>query len=390
MANKIFGYKEVLGKTITHNKKFVFTITGVMKDLPANSHLKINGLTPIQTLPIVSENNEKLDDCGSWSQLTYLLLKKPSQKADCEKKINILLEDHKMGTRDGKIPLKLESLTSIYFDADGNKFDGSAHGNLLIILAFTALGILTLIIACMNSINYSLAQSEQRFKEIRVIRIYGASKKQITVKIMIEMILMFQISDIIASAMLEISLSFFSKQIGFEPGFPQTRFEFYIICFCVSTIIGMIAGIFPSIFQNSKPAFLNTKMSDLRSNRNHKGIFMILVQYILAAVFMSSMFLVIGQIDFMLKKDPGFKPVNILQIELDKQLGESTDYLKKRTLQVDGVEKLAFSDTWIGEGFGKKPTGEKGKEILCNFFSIDPDYCDLMELLLNKEETTHG
>ena len=146
----------------------------------------------------------------------------------------------------------------------------------------------------------------------------------------------------------------------------------------------MIAGIFPSIFQNSKPAFLNTKMSDLRSNRNHKGIFMILVQYILAAVFMSSMFLVIGQIDFMLKKDPGFKPENILQIELDKQLGESTDYLKKRTLQVDGVEKLAFSDTWIGEGFGKKPTGEKGKEILCNFFSIDPDYCDLMGITIKQ------
>jgi putative ABC transport system permease protein len=377
-ALKIFGQKQVLGKTITHNKKFVFTVTGLMKDFPSNSHLKINGLTSIQNLPIISEYNEKLDDCGGWSQLTYLLLNNSKQKAACEKKINVLLEDHKMGTRDGKIPLRLEALTAIYFDGENNKFDGSSHGNLLIILSFLALGILTLIIACINSINYSLAQSEQRFKEIRVMKIYGASKMQITTKIMIEMILLFQISGIISSVLLEISLSFFSGQIGFESGFPQNRVEYYFICLGVSTVLGMIAGLFPSVYQNTKLALLNGKTSEFLAKRTHKGIFMILIQYLLAAVFITSTFIVIEQIDYMLKKDRGFRPENVIQIELDQQLAKNCDYLKKRIAQEVGIEKMAFSNAWIPEGCGKSPFGEKGKEIICNFFAVDPDYFNLM------------
>jgi putative ABC transport system permease protein len=398
-ALKIFGQKQVLGKTITHNKKFVFTVTGLMKDFPSNSHLKINGLTSIHNLPIISEFNEKLDDCGGWGQLTYLLLNNSKQKAECEKKVNVLLEDHKMGTRDGKIPLRLEALTSIYFDAENNKFDGCAHGNLLIILSFLALGFFTLLIACINSINYSLAQSEQRFKELRVMRIYGASRKQITAKIMIEMVLMFQISGIISSVLLEISLSFFSSQIGFESGFPQNRLEYYFICLGVATVLGMIAGLFPSVYQITKQALLNSKTSEFHSKRTHKGILMILIQYLLAAVFMASTFIVTEQIDYMLKKDPGFNPENVLQIELDKTLGASTDYLKKKIVQISGVEKLAFSDAWIGAGFGKRPTGEKGKEIICTCFSVDPDYFDLMGIKIkdgrnyswtNPTDTSNG
>ena len=383
-AIKIFGTSHASGKTLIHNKRFVFTITGIMKDLPTNSHLKINGLIAIQTLPIISEHNEKLDDCGSWSQLTYLLLGKTTQKADCEKKINILLEDHKMGTRDGKLPLWLEPVRSIYFDGENNKFDASVHGNLLVILSFLALGILTLFMACINSINYSLAQSEQRFKEIQVMRIYGASRTHISYKILVEMMLLFQISGIVASALLEISLPFFSKQIGFEAGFLQNRTEFYMLCFGISTALGLIAGIFPIVYQNSRMAFLNTKISVLHSKRKHKAILMILMQYTLTTLFITSMFIVIGQIDFMRNKNPGFRPENILQVDLDQNLSKSYNYLKNKISIVDGVEKLAFSDTWIGEGFGKKPTGEKGQEIICNFFSIDPDYIDVMGIAIKE------
>jgi putative ABC transport system permease protein len=378
LAKKIFGNSQVIGKTIIHNKKFVFTVSGVMKDLPSNSHLRINGLTSINNLPKVSENKEKLDDCGSWHQLTYLLLKDASQKSSCEKKINVLLEDHKMGTREGKIPLKLEALRSIYFDADGNKFDGSEHGNLLILLAFLTLGILTFIIACINCINFSLAQSVRRFKEIKILKIYGATKMQVTVKLIIEMQLIFLSSCMLAILLLELSLSYFSNQTGFAAGFPENRIYCYLICFVISILLGIIAGLFPSFYHNSRSFLLSDRSPEPHSFYIQKGILMILVQFALTAVFLISAFLVLHQINYMLKKDPGFKPANILQIDLDPMLAEKYDLLKKRLLQESGIIKVAYSDAWIGEGFGKAPMGEKGKEILCNVIDIDPDYCELM------------
>ncbi len=93
-----------------------------MDDIPGNSHLQSNAFASIETLRHTGDKNTF--NCGSWSILTYVQLSGESNVKETEEKINLLLENSRMGTGDEKIPLKLQSIKELYFDQENNKYDG--------------------------------------------------------------------------------------------------------------------------------------------------------------------------------------------------------------------------------------------------------------------------
>ena len=157
-ANKLYGKTSPVGETIREKDGTTYTITGIMDDIPYNSHIKGNAFISIATLKQISDR--KTFDCSTWSILTYVCLSDKTNITETEGKINSELKDFLMGPKDNKMSLKLEPLKNIYFDYDNNKYDGSEHGNLQIVKMCLAISLLLL-----GYSNYKLYKSF--FRNIR-------------------------------------------------------------------------------------------------------------------------------------------------------------------------------------------------------------------------------
>ena len=202
-ANKLYGKASPIGEIIREKDGTTYTITGIMEDIPYNSHIKGSAFISTETLKQISD--EKISDCKTWSILTYICLSEKTNIRETEEKINSALKDFLMGTSDGKIPLKLEQLRKVYFDYDNNKYDGSEHGNLQIVKLYFAISFLILVIVIINYINLSSAISGSRIKEIAIRKINGAGRRHIIKRVLLEALGVAVISFRDASSGLAIS-----------------------------------------------------------------------------------------------------------------------------------------------------------------------------------------
>ena len=164
-ASKIFGKHFAVGESIRDVKGNIYQITGIMEDIPYNSHIQADAFISIETLHYIGEDDEF--DCGNWSNLTYLCLSEKSDFRETENKLNVILHDSRMNNT----PLKLQQLDRIYFDYDHNKFDGCRHGNIQTLLIYASMSIFILYIVIINYLNLFAEISGARVKEIVIRKI---------------------------------------------------------------------------------------------------------------------------------------------------------------------------------------------------------------------------
>ena len=245
-ARELFGNNSPVGNAVKDKQGNVYTITGIMKDIPFNSHIQADAFISIETLRSIG--NVRSFDCSTWNALTYLELSDKSDSKDTEKKINTLLEEFRMETGDGKISLKLEPLNQVYFDYSNNKYDGSLHGNRQTVMLYLAIAILILFIAIVNYINLSTIISAGRMKEIGIKKINGARRSQIIRQNIVETTGIIIISFCIALLLIGILLSKLSVLLNINISLTFNRLYLYLAYFIGSILVGIITGIIPGIY----------------------------------------------------------------------------------------------------------------------------------------------
>jgi putative ABC transport system permease protein len=204
-SRKIFGKHFPVGESIRDVRGDTYQITGVMEDIPYNSHIQADAFISIETLHHIGD--EDVFDCGNWSNLTYISLFEESDSRVTENKLNMILHDSRMNNT----PLKLQQLNRVYFDYDHNKFDGCRHGNLQTLLIYASISIFILFIVILNYLNLFAAISGARLKEIAIRKIHGAMSSQIVKQIVSESLLAVFISFGTALLIIEFMLPELSK-----------------------------------------------------------------------------------------------------------------------------------------------------------------------------------
>ena len=167
---------------------------------------------------------------------------------ETEDKINIILDDSRMGTDEGKFVLELQPLRKIYFDAENNKFDGSIHGNLQTVLFYTTISILLLLIVVINYINLSTLIAGGRIKEIAIRKICGANRFQIIQQMVLEAFAVVLISFLIALSAIELLLPQLNNLLNITISDTQNRSLLYLYYFIGISIVGLVTGLFPGVF----------------------------------------------------------------------------------------------------------------------------------------------
>ena len=375
VSNQLFGNRPSFGETISDKDGTVYTITGIMADIPYNSHIQSNAFISIETLR--QTKGEEAFNCGSWGNLTYISLTENSNSDETEVKLNSLLEDSRMGTSDGKIPLQLQSLKKIYFDYDNNKFDGSKHGNLQTVVLYFAISLLILFIVIINYINLSTSISGSRIKEFAIKKVHGAKRIQIIKQLLLESIGVALISFFVALVMIELLLPQLSQLFNLPISPSLNKSSLYLCYFIGIIFIGLITGLFPGVFLSKANEIKALNNESIFNSRGMQQKILLVFQLIIVVVLLNCTFIINKQIGFVVKKDMGFNYENVIAFDLDEMLQDKHELLKQALLKKPEIESVSFSNGFIGDGFTKHPISLDEVEKLCNSFSIDPDYLDL-------------
>ncbi|MDR8393446.1 ABC transporter permease [Aliifodinibius sp. S!AR15-10] len=347
MAQKYFGEGDPVGKVINIDRRQDFVVAAVVENPPANSHLNFNFLLPMANL----HAHRDFSNWGNNWMYTYILLGETVNPNSFEQKIGGLLSDN-IGSPEWQPRLYLQPLTDIhlYSNFDFNT-DFADTGNPHSIYLFGAIGLIIILISCINFVNLSTARSFQRNKEIGVRKVMGASRTQLIWQLAGESMLFAFISTALALAVAQVCMPYFAGLSGIPLSLDLLKPEHLVILLLAFMFtIGLLAGIYPALYLSA----LNTKRI-LKGPSTNEGLrkghlplrkILVVCQFALSVILITGAIIIRQQMHYILNRDLGFDQEHIVYSPLKGDLADNGIYesLKTALLHQSSVLEVTRSN----------------------------------------------
>lgn len=308
-SQKLFGNENPVGKSLLMDNKHTYTVTGVIEDVN-NLHLDINAIAAAQDVGKIQENNRFLE-ARNHNFLIYLLIKPNIDIHSLEEKINRVAQETNESINDSFF-LLLRPFKEIYFDRGLPHESAVKHGNMNLVLIFSAISILILIIACINFINITTAKANLREKEIAIRKIVGATKTKVASQFIGETLFMVLIAYIISIVLLEFILPKFNLLTNEAITLNYLSPQFLLIVISIIFATTILSGIYPSLYLASlKPVSMLKGKSGQKSKGNFRKVLMI-VQFCISIFLIISTIIILKQLKFVMNKDLGWNQDNLV------------------------------------------------------------------------------
>jgi len=336
MAEKYFGSEEPIGKTVRIDNRFDFPVTGIIKNYPSNSHLKIDFLLPFQA---VENFGFTLEGWNSFAHTTYVSLAKGTDYQTVSSKIkNTIIRNE----NDEKITISLQPAKDIHLYS--NKMIGiGGTGDITQVYIFSVIALLILLLACINFMNLSTARAGNRSKEIGMRKVVGARRKEIILQFFFESIVYAVISLMLSIFWIYDLLPLFNSISGKELTFNiLNNSEILLVILGVAIFTGILSGIYPALVMSAfKP--VKVLKGSFRLGSGNKIFRKILVtsQFVLTIVLITGTVVVNRQLHFVQNKSLGFNKDQLLCIKLPGELNRKFDLIKDRLQENRGVINIA-------------------------------------------------
>ena len=395
-AKKLFGNADPMGKTITHyaGDTTSFVVTGVMKDVPQNSQQQFDALFSFSTIykPWMANNWG-----GNWLD-TYFELAPNTNTASLEKKFPAYLKKYMTaaGNADGwkyyeLFLLRLKDVhagaTDIGLDyINYQKFD-KKYTNI-----FFAIGLIVLLIACINFMNLSTARSSERAKEVGIRKTIGASRWQLASQFISESVILSLIALLLAIGIVKLFLPYVNNLSQRHLALPFFTDGLTFISIVSGTIlVGILAGLYPAAYLSS---FIPVKVLKGSSGSGHNKS--LLRNVLVVGQFASAIFLMIAtifavrQLNFMQSHDAGFNRDQVVTVPLDGITSRKFDVLKQQLLASSLVQAVTGAQDVLGSHLDQSGVSFIGdgpkRDLACTQLIVDHDYLTMykMQLLLGR------
>ncbi|MBC7919780.1 MAG: ABC transporter permease [Ferruginibacter sp.] len=387
-ARKLFGEANPVGKTLVKygNDTLSLKVTGVLKNVPPNSHLQFDGLFSMSTV----EKPDWLKSWGSNWMVTYLQLADNTDVAALERKFPAFLrkymdEDGAKGYRLFLQPLREVHAGSVDITHDYHnfrKFDGRHT------YVFSVLALLVLVIAGVNFTNLSTARSAGRAKEVGVRKSVGAYRRQIAGQFIGESVLLSLIALVLAIALVAATLPFINALSDRNlrlPLFTQPRLTLAITG--VTLLVGVLSGLYPAVFLS---AFRPSKV--LKGSVSGLGGKATLRNVLVVGQFAAAIFLIIGttfatrQLRYMQHQNPGFDRQQVLTIPMSRMANQKYEVLKRELLRNPAVTGVTGSTQRLGNNLHQTGVKYQGdgpvRELVSSQVVVDYDYLSFYRIAL--------
>ncbi|HEY4786379.1 MAG TPA: ABC transporter permease, partial [Bacteroidales bacterium] len=318
MAAKYFGSQNPIGDRIKINNKEQATVIAVFIDIPKNSSIRFDFWMPVKLL----EKIKNKDYLNTWYNLSfsgYVLLNEHSSFAEVNKRLTGRIKQSNPGSN---AQAQLYPFKNLYLD----KYRHQKSINMMILIA----SVITILI-CINFINLQIAEAFKRIKEYGVKKINGAKNIHIYKELIEEAIIYVSIAIVAALFMTYLSVDYMKNLIGKSSSNNQV---ISVNSVCIITIVGLaiafLSGLIPGLtikaisLQNS----LKEKISEKISIKKLRYAF-ISLQFCISIALLICLFVIQKQVNYLKNKDLGFNKEQILYVDLNGNLEEKYDLLKK-------------------------------------------------------------
>jgi len=350
-AEKYFGNEDPVGKVLRLRNKYDFTVTGVMQDIPVNTHFHFD------MLGTYSDVNKKIfeeDFSKQWGayfgSYTYLLLPKSIFIKNLHEKTSDFIMKQREFPAGVSVKLNYQKLLDIHLHSDyvGEIENNNSISNILIV---ATIGLFILLLACFNFMNLATARSSKRIREIGVRKVLGAARNQIIFQFLGEATILALISMAFSFVVVELILPSFSNLLNTEISFNLFGNLNVVLLIITGTIIvGIMAGIYPSFYLSSfKPAAaVNNRGSASKKSGGDSGIRKVLVvaQFAISITLITCTIIVLQQLNYLKNHDVGFKKDHTITIPFGSDISaKNYQALKNKFLSVTGVKDVALANS---------------------------------------------
>lgn len=386
-AKKYFGDEDALGKTLKGSDApgradaGDYTVTGIMKELPANSHFRFNALLSLSTFK--KSNPEIFDAWGYVDTYTYFLVNDQFDEAKFNAKIPAFLERHK-DYPDSKYIIAIEPLKDVYLRTVAQRQPGET-GSLANIYVFSVIGLFILVIAIINFMNLSTARSLERSKEVGIRKSIGADRNSLIFQFLGESFIITILSVMVAAGIVVLALpgmvDFTGKELVIQ-NFVNGQTIPYIIVGVL--VIALVAGSYPALVLSrfNTVAVLKGITTSERGGINLRKV-LVVFQFSLSIALIAGTIIVYTQMNHLLDKDLGFdkERMLILDYNYDGEVNNKSEALKIEMEANPTVLSAAFSRSVPGSHFPnastqiQAPDGEM-KYLTQPIFQVGLDFVD--------------
>ncbi|HTE12131.1 MAG TPA: ABC transporter permease, partial [Chitinophagaceae bacterium] len=409
MAKKYFGNANAMGKLLLFGtERKPFEVTGVLKNIPPQSSFQFDMLAPVAAYEVVKKRSWN----WFWLQVnTYVKLRdnigtdKP-ELAKLEAKFPLMVKEHAFQKQGGtyeefikkgnKLGYELMPFTSVHLYASGRGTIArlTTLGNIKYVYIFTVIAFFIIILACVNFMNLSTAQSTKRAKEVGIRKVLGSLKPSLIKQFLTEALLYSFIATLIALVLVLLLLKPFNditgKSLVFSSIFTGNIWLFILV---LSLLTGLLAGIYPAFYLTSFNPVQVLKGFTFSTN-NFGNLFirngLVVFQFSISIALIICTVIVFRQLQYIRNKDLGLDKEHVVVIANTDRLKNMEETFRREIIKQPGVTgasisssiptRVNFADTYLPEQTETdKPLL---KEIELSSFMVDNDFIPTFQMQL--------
>jgi putative ABC transport system permease protein len=392
-AIKYFNRKDVVGQSLIINDTSSYTITGVIKDIPQQSHFSFDFFIPMATL-----KESRTDNWFNQSCNTYILLKPGTDAGLLETQLDQWMNKYMVSSRRPDIKTKdvfihnsLMPLTKIHLRSNKSSELG-ANGSIEYVYIFSAIAFFILLMACVNFMNLSTARSVNRAKEVGIRKVFGSLRKNLITQFISEAMLTSFIALLLALVIAWLVIPYFNdlseKKLQFELFF-QPRVG--LLLFLLVLFTGIIAGSYPAFYLSSfQPVnVLKNKLTKgFQKNVLRSGL--VVFQFWISIILIIATTIIYRQLNFIQGQTLGFNRNQLLVIQKTGTLGSNAKALKEELLKLPGAKQatmtgyLPISGQRTYAAIFTAPVPDLKKAISMGVWKVDEDYIPTLQMSLKS------
>ncbi len=332
LAERIFGSEDPMGKVLNFNKTYDYQVTGIMENIPHNSHLQFECVIPFKKL---EEFGRSVNNWKPNAFYTYIMLKKGVLEKEFNEKILNFKREHYPDCRDF---LYLQPLTKIHLYSDLG-YDISGHGDIKYVIIFSLVAGFVLLIACINFMNLTTAHSGNRAKEVGLRKVVGATRKELISQFYSESIFMSFLALIVALLLASLLLPSFNELSG-KLLHLNTHGNASILCglLLITLITGLFSGSYPALLLSSfQPVKVlkGTLKAGAKSSLFRRTL--VVTQFTLSVFLIISTLLVSSQLRYIRTMKLGFEKQHLIYANIPFEYETKYESLKNELLKNEEI-----------------------------------------------------
>lgn len=395
-AKRFFGEESALNKVYQIDTSR-YVVSGVIEDVPTNSHMGFDILGSIEALPFLQQAAETNSWINPWL-FTYIKLREGVSEESFEEKLPEMVQSYGMASI-----LSLLNISAEDYPESGNDFNYflqpvedihlksnlsveiQANSDITYVYLLIAVVGFILIISCINFINLATARSAERAKEVGVRKVLGSRRALLVKQFLTESNLISMIALLLSIGLTALVLSTFNALVGKELSLWVLTDPVVVLSLLAgSLLIGSLAGLYPALVISSINSALVLKG---KYNTSSKGVWLrnslIVFQFFISISMISGMLMLDKQMRFMQNKNLGFNKENVIVLDQAQELGQRQQAFRNELLNIEGVAQASFSFAMPGDFIGNFIANSENPEIpQVRTFSvvIDDEYISTMEM----------